>query len=267
MNRRPSVARLGFALLTMLFTLGFGSRASADLDLYLNGSYNQTAVDFTYTNGSNQTVSASESGGGNIGATLNGQTVSYLYCTQFNVVVYVPDDYNKTPVNSIGQVHNGNLVDANGNRLSNTASAIVAQNVAWLISNLASSATDANQQAGLQALIWQQLTPGFVLTSTNSELVTAYNNDVAALNGASPTALSNAVSKVLYITPSYTSGVSDDYQALLGYNPGMGGMIQFGGQAPQATPEPATYAMAISALIPLGLVVWRRRRLGAVAVP
>jgi hypothetical protein len=42
-------------------------------------------------------------------------------------------------------------------------------------------AVGADQQAGLQALIWKEVTPNFTLTSTDPALVPAYGADVAAL--------------------------------------------------------------------------------------
>jgi hypothetical protein len=238
----------GLALLTILSTLAAGSRASADqvLSLTLDGNYNSTTIDFNYGS-----TAEHVSGGGVVGGSLAGVSLPYLYCLQWSLDVVVPNTYAQSLVNSSGNIHSGYLENPLGQQLSPLNSVTAAENVAWLVVNRAPLAgSDANQQAGLQALIWQQVTPGFTLTSTNTNLVNAYNADVTALAGATSQALAYDVSQVLFISPSTDGDVSNHNQALVGY----------------IAPEPATLAMALSGLIPLGVVALRRR-LRTVATP
>jgi len=178
-------------LATLVLSVLAPATASADMSLYLNGSYNQTQIDFTAGGTSHSVV-----GGGVVGGALDGQTINYLYCLQWSLDVVVPATYGHSLVNSTGQLHNANLPVGAG-------ATDPAKEVAWLLVNRATLAgTDVNMQAGLQALLWQEVTPGFVLTSTNTVLVNAYNADVAALNQAknAPGGLVDDRSLVVFIS-------------------------------------------------------------------
>ncbi len=71
----------GIALATAVLVLCEGATiATAGQNLVLTGNYNTTEIDFTYSSGN--TVAA-ENGGGDIPATLNGTSITYLYCLEF----------------------------------------------------------------------------------------------------------------------------------------------------------------------------------------
>lgn len=267
---------VGLALLAMVSTMSIGSRASADqvVDLYFDGSYNHTSVYFSYTGGGGvQGVS----GGGDIGISLDNKTtaVQYNYCLQFNVDVWVPVDYNQSLLNTTGSIHHsGGLLDPFGNVLSGSLAR--AENAAYLITTFAGDASgNGDKEAALQASIWAQVTPGFNLepTSNNrnsSTLVDTYNNDnTNASNSLANSTLSQreaALNLVIFLTPSSSGNnvlsggqLTDNFQAQIAYTPGSRPHVP----PPVPTPEPSAIAMALSGLIPLGVVALKRRRRAA----
>jgi PEP-CTERM motif len=252
------------ALLTMLSTLAVGSRASADqtLSLTLNGNYNTTPITFSYAGSSNPVT---VSGGGVVGGSLGGVAVPYLYCLQWSLDVVVPNTYAKSLVNSIGDIHGGLLQQQPSGALE--ADDTQAKNIAYLVDKVATGATDAISQAALQAAIWSQVTPGFKLVydwqslswSDYQTLKGDFNADLGLLPGSIADGSANDYrGSMLFISPSTDGDVHNHNQGLIGYIPGTGGINHF-----IATPEPATFAMALSGLVPIAVAALRRRR-GAV---
>jgi hypothetical protein len=232
----------GVAALSLLPWLAASGRATASQVLYLNGSYNTTSITFTDSYGSH-----TETGGGVIGGSLNGNTLTYLYCLEWQRDVLVPNTYGNSLV-STSQIHGGSLPIGTG-------TTDPAKDVAWLVVNEAPLAGDANQQAGLQALFWSLVTPNFTLSSSNnSELKNAFYTYRTALNNAKAGGLPDDTSLVAFISPSTDGDRYDVNQALIGYTPG---------ERLVASPEPASLVAALSGLIPLavvGLVRHCRRR-------
>jgi hypothetical protein len=112
-------------------------------------------------------------GGGNIlNSVLDGKGLVYAYCI---------DIYHYIGLNQVYSAHYNNkaffadrpeLTEENGAK------------IAWLILNIAETAVEKYQQAGLQALIWEQVygATRFTLnTSTDDRIETAYNEYSVAL--------------------------------------------------------------------------------------
>ncbi len=73
-------------------------------------------------------------------ATLNGQSLDWVYCVDVGHTINVPGTYNDTDVTDNGVV-NGSLINNAGQ-------------VAWLVNRYAVRGMGATQQAALQAAIW-----------------------------------------------------------------------------------------------------------------
>jgi hypothetical protein len=242
-NRTP------FALLAALALLSGGGAARAGQVLHLTGQYNPTAVHFSV----NSTPSA-VSGGGEISATLDGTAVDFMYCLQFSVDIYTNISYNNTTITADGTVQGGPL-PFNSSLAGSGLDA--SREIAWLMVHEAQAAHgiggDRAQEAGLQALIWQLVTPGFAMSTTlnSSAVLTAYHGYLADLQHAiAHNQIGDLRSSVLWITPSKL-GNQSVYQAQVGYIPS---------SQLTAVPEPSAGILAISGLIPLGILARRLRR-------
>ena len=145
-------------------TASAGGRAEAG-SLYVGTNYSPP---FNFTlNG----ISESSPGGNITPSTLNGVALPYLYCIAEDVNIYVGNTY-KTTVSTTGY-YNGHLMNNAGQ-------------IAWLMTNLAPSATTLAEQEGLQGAIWQQVYgSNFVFDQTNNDpnVIAAFNADIAALDG------------------------------------------------------------------------------------
>lgn len=246
------------AAIGLLPQLAMDHEATAGVSLYLNGDYNNTAIKFSATNSSNQSVTRTERGGGVVGGSLDGTPISYLYCLEWEKSVLVPDTYGMTTV-SDHQIHGVDLPKgSNGTLDSNPA-----KDIAWLMVNYGTTLSTGGQykQAGLQALLWSLVTKDFVLATNenghinnNQTLIDTYNEYNSKLqsdrNKMEYKNFAYLSSGVKFITPSKSDESSR--QGLVGYTPGSLQTL--------ATPEPSTLLGAIIGLIPLAAVGIMRRR-------
>lgn len=198
----------------------FAGFAKADT-LVIGGNYTQPIemlVDGT----------AKTEGGGDIWPSyLNGQLLDYLYCVDLFTTVYVPGTYPATVVTSDGTIYD--------NALNN------ADQVAFLLNSYAASADTFDEQAALQAAIWNVSAP----TGHTAELNPAAPAAQVILYSGYLTGIgSGVVSDYYWITPGLNSnGQVVQYQGLVGHSP---------------VPIPGAIWLLGSGL--LGLVAVRRRR-------
>jgi len=244
--------------LVALILLGGVSISRADVSIDFTGAYNTTPISFTVGSSSYDL-----GGGGLIAATLTGTynntvynntQLTYMYCLQYNVDVYVGQSYGSTVVTSDGTTHgvplghNTALTNSGGSvKADISSSAQAAQDIAWLVATEAPNATTGTEQAGLQALIWAIITPGFQLTSTG-DIATNYDTYLGQLlanNG-----LPNYTSEALWITPADSGG---QYQAQVAY-------IQ-GETILSSVPEPGTMGMGAVGILFMSYCLRRRRLL------
>jgi hypothetical protein len=256
MNYLVCKRNFGLAALALAVSLANAGQASATQSLSLGSVYNHTPITFTTASGTH-----TEAGGGDVQGSSLTNTVThvttalpYIYCLEWQVNVGVPATYTDSLVNSVGSLHNLPLVIGSSGAIS---ALDVAKEIAWLMVNFAPSATTLDKQAGLQAVLWREDTPGFAFSSSNSAgVTTAYNAILNALNTARGNgSIGDLRSSVLFLSPSnnHDSG-SSRYQGLVGMQ------ATTTPTGPVATPEPATFALALSGLIPLGVVGLARRR-------
>jgi len=245
------------AVLGLLTVLACENRAQADT-LVLGGDYNPFA--WTLTNGPGPgTQTVQNEGGGSIDpSTLNGHALPYIYCIDIPDQVGAPGTYSNTAVTNDGTAR---YSTTNTNHQLNTfatantltggdfvyagGSLTKAEQIAWLVTNLAPAAIDptnspdANNllQEGLQAAIWKTVY-GSAFTVQDSAVNTQMQTDLTAL-GAN---LGN-VGSLDWLTPGGSTG-STVYQALVTV----------------ATPEPSSLAIAgLGALGFLGYSLKRRK--------
>jgi hypothetical protein len=172
--------------------------------------------------------------GGNFGGTLNGQALAATYCIDVTRDIQPPGTYSTTVTN-----------DATifGTPVANAGA------IAWLILNLAPTATVGDEQNGLQAAIWRtEYGAGFQLdgadnsTAGNSaSLIAQYQTDLALLG--SNTA---PVGELAWISPVDVNNV--DSQGLVGLY----------ASGPLSVPEPSS--IWLSALGGCGALTLSRRR-------
>jgi len=127
-------------------------------------------------------------GGGNIlNSVLDGKSLAYAYCIDIYHGIGLNQTYNANYNNKALFDDRLELTEINGGK------------IAWLILNIAETALEKYQQAGLQALIWEQVygAARFTLNaSTNNNIKIAYQAYSAALG-----ANTASVNDVLWISP------------------------------------------------------------------
>jgi len=249
--------------LVALILLG-GVRTSLADNLYFTSDFNTTSITIT-VDGSSRTLG----GGGNIGATLNGTSLGYMYCLQYSVDVTVPGLYDTTKVTTNGQVYSGTQYVALTSNTSNTAlfpaggSNTSAQEIAWLIYNYGPTAGAAEGQgnylpvqAGLQALIWQILTPGLTIDQSENDpgVWAAYSADYGNLTAAiAKGPLTNYTSDMYWMTPLTDASSTTTYQEQVAFNPSETTL--------SSVPEPGTMGMGAVGILFMSYCLRRRRLL------
>ncbi len=227
-------SRAGLKALGLLLGLACAGTAEAGSILKISGYNAADPVSFSYDSGK---TFASYGSGSVTPATLNGQALPFMYCVQYLVDVAVPGTYN-TVVTQDGTI--------NGTMLTNAAE------VSWLVTNLAPTAITADQQAGLQAAIWYEVSGGgvggFRIGKNSGNINADYLADLAKLGISSPdtsngytSTLAAPISNLLYLTPFNANGTAAQGQVTL-------------------APEPSTVVMAGTALIVVAFGQWRWRR-------
>jgi hypothetical protein len=229
-SHRP---RARFKALGLLLGLACAGTAEAGSILAIEGYNTANSINFSYDSGAHF---ASYGGGSVTPAILNGQPLSFMYCVQFTVDVYVPGTYN-TDVTRDGKI--------NGTMLTNAAE------VSWLVTNLAPTATTADQQSGLQAAIWYEVAGGglggFRIGNNTGQINADFLADLALLGITTPNTSDGSsatvapISNLLYLTPFNADGSPAQGQVTL-------------------VPEPSTTVMAGTAVVVVAFCQWRRRR-------
>jgi len=127
-------------------------------------------------------------GGGNIlNSMLDGKSLAYAYCIDILHSIGLSRVYSADYNNKADFSDRPELTEENGGK------------IAWLILNIAETAVKKYQQAGLQALIWEQVYGASRFTlkaSTNDRIEAAYQKYSAALAGNAA-----SVNGVLWIDP------------------------------------------------------------------
>ncbi len=181
------------------------------------------------------------SGGSITDTTLNIGGTTYhpqdVYCIAATVDIQVRGNYDVT-VSTTG--------DYNGKLMNNPGS------IAWLVDNLASSATTDVQQQALQAAIWTEVygAANFVLnTRKNSNtLISDYNNDMQKLaSNVAP------IDTLYWLTP-YRVTHQDHHEHTTIYQ----GLVTLNPNA--IVPEPSSIILGLIGLTgPVGLALLRRK--------
>jgi len=157
-------------------------------------------------------------GGGNIlNSMLDGKSLAYAYCIDILHSIGLSRVYSADYNNKADFSDRPELTKVNGGK------------IAWLILNIAETAVEKYQQAGLQALIWEHVygVSRFTLeASTNDRIEAAYQKYSAALAGNTA-----PVNGVLWIDP-YSGSTSR--QDLVAWGEG----FNLGESASVPAPEP-----------------------------
>jgi len=202
------------------------SRAEAET-LYVGGT-DGTFVNIT-VNGSSLTGA-----GGNFQPnTLDGTPLTYLYCVSATTDIYVPGTFT-SKITTDGTV-DGKLVNNGGQ-------------IAWLLTNLASSATTGDLESGLQSAIWSVIYgKNFTLHANNpSAVINAYNADLSALgNNTAP------VSDLIWLSNYDWNG--HVVQPFISLNPNPVPSLS-------SVPEPSSLVLTGTGLAICILALLRRRR-------
>jgi hypothetical protein len=139
-------------------------------------------------------------GGGNIlNSVLDGKSLAHAYCIDILHSIGLRRTYSANYNNKADFSDRPELTEENGGK------------IAWLILNIAETAVKKYQQAGLQALIWEQVYGASRFTlkaSTNDRIETAYQQYSAALVGNTA-----SVNSVLWIDPYHRSTAKQDLVA------------------------------------------------------
>ncbi len=174
-------------------------------------------------------------GGGNIlNSVLDGKSLAYAYCIDILHSIGLRSTYSANYNNKADFSDRPELTEENGGK------------IAWLILNIAETAVKKYQQAGLQALIWEQVYGASRFTleaSTNDRIEAAYQKYSAALVGNTA-----SVNSVLWIDP-YSGSTSK--QDLVAWGEG----FNLEGSASVPAPEP----MLLLVLGLLGLTIVSRK--------
>jgi len=232
------------AVLSLVASLACEKRVHAQVTetLVLGSGYNSN---FGYLlNG------VSYGGGGPIGpSTLNGQSLSYVYCIDIPDEVGVGATYTQNTVTLNGTAVYGHA--AQGNTWANGTNLVSVPNagaVAFLLANYAAGATTTLQQDGLQAAIWTEIygaggtpTTGFYIdpTSATGIQMATYLTGVGTA----------AVSGFVWLSPNGVCNQPID-QALVGNNPNSQSIV----------PEPSTFAIAGLGALGFMAYGWKRRK-------
>ena len=219
------IPRLNPAALGAILVLAAGLPASAGATLALE-DFNRTTIGFTAKSGDPTVADTTYnvSGGNIVPSTLDGHPLAYLYCIQYATDIYVAGTYGETAITRDGTVDNGKPVNH-------------ANQVAYLLTQYASQAVTPDQQAGLQAAIWNEVSPfGITLSpSTAASPIGAYYNQyLTNLKSAS-------TDQVLWLSPSQDG--TTYFQALI-----------------TPVPEPSTLYACLVSLVAGGATWGLRRR-------
>jgi PEP-CTERM motif len=174
-----------------------------------------------------------EGAGGNFQPnTLDGTPLTYLYCVSATTDIYVPGTFTSN-ITTNGMV-DGQLVNNGGQ-------------IAWLLTNLASSATTGDLESGLQSAIWSVIYgKNFTLGANNPlDVIHAYNADLTALgNKTAP------VSDLIWLSNYDPNG--NVVQPFVSLNPNPVPSLSF-------VPEPSSFVLAGTGLAVCALALLRRR--------
>jgi hypothetical protein len=182
------------SLLGIVIAIGSSSSFAASLsDLSFNmGTNYGNVISIKYQEANGAWMTTDDAGGNfgsvagrdgiNNGATLDGLKLSFAYC----IDLFHPVSLNGNYTADVS--FTGTFADRGAIRN--------AGQIAWLLNNQASTATDLDKQAALQAVIWKQVYGNqFELLSTGT-IKTAYDNYIALLgNNVAP------VNSVVWIDP------------------------------------------------------------------
>jgi len=154
-------------------------------------------------------------------ATLNGQSLDWVYCVDVGRTINVPGTYNDTDVTDNGVVH-GSLINNAGQ-------------VAWLVNRYAVRGMGATEQAALQSAIWATIY-GPTWAPTNADVLRQYSLYMTNVGTAS-------LDSVSWLSPG-TLGSTALRQGLI----------------TMSVPEPSSMLLLGAGLIGLGMVVRRKAR-------
>jgi len=215
------VVRYFKALALGLLTCSVGASRAGAGTLYVGGT------DGTFINVTIYGQNLEGAGGNFQPNTLNGSPLPYLYCVSAIIDISPPGTYTSI-VTTNGAVF--------GSQVNN------AGEVAWLLTNLAPSATNGDLESGLQSAIWSVIYGNnFTLDSNNpADVISSYNADLTALG--SNTA---PVSDLLWLS-NYDSN-NNVVQPFIALNPG-------------AVPEPSSLVLAGTGMAIVALALRRRFR-------
>ncbi|MCF7969558.1 MAG: Cys-Gln thioester bond-forming surface protein [Methylococcaceae bacterium] len=187
-------------ILALSISLFNGGAFSATIPFDASG---RLTTGTTYAGGINLVLDGTtlnNEGGGNIlNSMLDGKSLAYAYCIDLFHSISLNQTYNADYNNKALFDDRPELTEINGGK------------IAWLILNIAETAVEKYQQAGLQALIWEQVygATRFTLnSSTSNQIKTAYQTYSAALG-----ANTASVNDVLWISPYQSTTSRQDLVA------------------------------------------------------
>ena len=158
-----------------------------------------TPMTFEITSYNTQGVAGNYNGnpateyGGALTVTLNGDTLTNVYCVAPFTQIYANTWYNQTTVNTAGTI-----IGEPNNPITN------AGEITWLMVNEAASATTLDQQSALQGAIWhlEGLPPPTGWTVDVATNATYYSDYENYLGLASASGHTDPVNDLLWINPS-----------------------------------------------------------------